>query len=166
VPRRTNAISYVWGNSAKTHSIIVDDSQLLVSANVCEILDQRTTIWSWRFLWIDAVCINQDDTKEKNERVRLMRRIYKTATQVTIFLGSALDAYDAQILRMKLALRIYFYSPSARHEAIMKPYYSQEDQQNRAVPKDWVALVRLFSNPWFERVWMVAYGGIYFDWGP
>ena len=38
-------------------------------------------------LWVDAVCINQSDIEERGHQVKLMRRIYKNATRVLIWIG-------------------------------------------------------------------------------
>lgn len=40
-----------------------------------------------RTLWIDAICINQSDEKEKNYQVPQMRRIYEQACHVVCWLG-------------------------------------------------------------------------------
>jgi hypothetical protein len=37
-----------------------------------------------RLLWVDAICINQNDTKEKNCQVPLMRTIYEKAIAVQV----------------------------------------------------------------------------------
>lgn len=42
-----------------------------------------------RYLWIDAICINQDDIAEKNSQVAMMAEIYKKATRVNIWLGES-----------------------------------------------------------------------------
>lgn len=42
-----------------------------------------------RVLWIDAICINQKDTDEKNIQIPLMGDIYKTASQVVVWLGAS-----------------------------------------------------------------------------
>jgi hypothetical protein len=38
-------------------------------------------------LWIDAICINQEDVQERNEQVRLMDSIYKLAANVRVWFG-------------------------------------------------------------------------------
>jgi hypothetical protein len=38
-------------------------------------------------LWIDAICINQKDTAERNEQVKQMGKIYKFAERVIVWLG-------------------------------------------------------------------------------
>lgn len=48
-----------------------------------------------RKLWIDAVCINQDDLMEKEEQIPLMATIYSTASRVVADLGPASEDSDA-----------------------------------------------------------------------
>jgi hypothetical protein len=45
-------------------------------------------------LWIDQICINQSDVKEKTEQVKVMGRIYRSAEQVRVWLGPAADGSD------------------------------------------------------------------------
>ncbi|KAF5868200.1 putative heterokaryon incompatibility protein [Botrytis fragariae] len=43
-------------------------------------------------IWIDAICINQNDNDEKNTQVRLMRDIYQKTERCLIWLGEFEDA--------------------------------------------------------------------------
>ncbi|EMT69299.1 Heterokaryon incompatibility protein 6, OR allele [Fusarium odoratissimum] len=45
-------------------------------------------------LWIDQICINQADNKEKGQQVAMMRIIYSAAKQVLVWLGPAQDGSD------------------------------------------------------------------------
>jgi Heterokaryon incompatibility protein (HET) len=40
-----------------------------------------------RLFWVDAICINQDDKLERSHQVGYMREIYKSAMNVTVWLG-------------------------------------------------------------------------------
>lgn len=48
---------------------------------------QECPVW----MWADAICINQQDDKEREVQVQMMRDIYGTAKIVTVFLGSGTD---------------------------------------------------------------------------
>jgi hypothetical protein len=50
-----------------------------------------------RKLWIDALCINQEDIAERNVQVQRMGNIYQTAKGVLIWLGEASDDCDVAI---------------------------------------------------------------------
>lgn len=41
-------------------------------------------------IWIDALCINQNDIQEQTEHVQVMGYIYKNATLVRIWLGDGI----------------------------------------------------------------------------
>lgn len=45
-------------------------------------------------LWVDAVCINQDDTKECNKQVAIMSFIYSRAETVIAWLGAKSYSHD------------------------------------------------------------------------
>lgn len=44
-----------------------------------------------RVLWVDALCINQPNDKERSEQVSFMRAIYSRARCVEIWLGDSFD---------------------------------------------------------------------------
>ncbi|KAF1993408.1 hypothetical protein P154DRAFT_417563, partial [Amniculicola lignicola CBS 123094] len=46
-----------------------------------------------RFLWIDALCVSQDDYMEKEKQVNRMGSIYREAKRVLIWLGQE-EEYD------------------------------------------------------------------------
>ncbi|KAE9378325.1 hypothetical protein N431DRAFT_528575 [Stipitochalara longipes BDJ] len=76
-------ISHRWENSTKTKTIVLNGRNLKVSPNVYNILRIRRPAFSSRLIWIDSVCINQEDSKEKSCQVRMMQTIYAKATRVT-----------------------------------------------------------------------------------
>jgi len=51
-------------------------------------------------IWVDALCINQDDVEGRNEQVKVMGRIYQGAERVRIWLGeeSGIEARAVQVL--------------------------------------------------------------------
>ncbi|KAI1453199.1 heterokaryon incompatibility protein-domain-containing protein [Annulohypoxylon moriforme] len=54
-----------------------------------------------RPIWIDALCINQADTAEKENQVKRMHEIFADAVNVKIWLGEANDSYRADSLRLR-----------------------------------------------------------------
>lgn len=82
------ALSYVWGDASNTEVILVDSSPVTITANLhnalLSIRDSSRTIR----LWVDAVCINQQNDGEKSIQVGMMSKIYSTAHHTIIYLGS------------------------------------------------------------------------------
>lgn len=83
------ALSYVWGSNTVPRYIRLDDKVLQITSNLYEGLLALRRESEPRHLWVDAVCINQRDTEERNQQVTLMGDIYMNASRVVIWLGNA-----------------------------------------------------------------------------
>lgn len=104
VPRYA-ALSYVWGPESK-RTIFVDDAAFYVRRNLLDALasivrrfedisaDERVferselAFETRKFLWIDAICIDQDKIDERNAQVSLMKQTYADAATVIVWLGT------------------------------------------------------------------------------
>ncbi|TGO55703.1 hypothetical protein BCON_0088g00340 [Botryotinia convoluta] len=85
------ALSYVWGSPADKRPILVNGIEMQVTQNLhTALIELRKSNWVRRRvnLWIDALCINQDDLDKREQQVKLMRDIYAMAWQVVASLGS------------------------------------------------------------------------------
>ncbi|KAF1933816.1 HET-domain-containing protein [Didymella exigua CBS 183.55] len=85
------AVSYTWANSrghvSLTSEIRCGGSTIAITEN-CEAALRRLRLRGRnRRLWIDAICIHQNDTEEKSHQVKLMSTIYSNAAQVLAYLG-------------------------------------------------------------------------------
>ena len=82
------ALSYHWGTDpSRAHSISVDASDLKVTNELHVALLHLRLPARPRKMWIDAICINQDDVTEKSQQVGIMRSIYQKARCTVIWLG-------------------------------------------------------------------------------
>lgn len=87
------ALSYVWGDPAKTDEIIIDGKRLPITASLYSALRQVQVQSTFDIrVWADAICINQQDLAERSTQVQLMRQIYHNARDVLIWLGSSSEA--------------------------------------------------------------------------
>jgi hypothetical protein len=86
-----NALSYTWGKPELTHQIWVNNAILPVTESLAVALRHLRQESEILILWVDAVCINQRDTDEKNHQVRQMAEVYRHAAQVFVWLGPAAD---------------------------------------------------------------------------
>ncbi|KAK3718490.1 hypothetical protein LTR37_004994 [Vermiconidia calcicola] len=82
------ALSYTWGSSSESKTMQIDKRHSInITDNLFRALRRMRGHLLSRTLWIDAVCINQDDGSEKSSQVQMMGRIYKSATTVLVWLG-------------------------------------------------------------------------------
>ncbi len=85
------ALSYCWGEQADRLAIFCDGQPLKATRNLEAALRCLRRASQCRLLWVDAVCINQDDTPEKESQVSIMREIYRKASNVIVWLGEEGD---------------------------------------------------------------------------
>lgn len=107
------AISYVWGDSKLRAGIQLDSRKVNVPLNTFKALHAVRLPRRPRVLWIDALCINQDDLDERNQQVALMCQIYRASIRNLICLGDEdpmtrrafatvdLIACEAEVARME-----------------------------------------------------------------
>lgn len=84
-----HAISYVWGSSVDPREVLVNGHNVKVTNNLHSLLKclRRNGKVRQFLLWIDALCINQEDLDERAEQVQIMGSIYAEALNVHIWMG-------------------------------------------------------------------------------
>ncbi|KAK3362198.1 heterokaryon incompatibility protein-domain-containing protein [Lasiosphaeria ovina] len=120
------SLSYMWGSDDNKQPIYVDSDELYVTVNLHAALSHLRHCFLERILWVDAICINQDDKDEKG------RQIYR----VIVWLGEAADGSDQALENIRAA-------------ADEEPANSLADKTNR---KD---ILTLLERGWFERIWVL-----------
>lgn len=84
------ALSYAWGEPVLSDTLCLDGrGSHAITANLRQCLVSLRKADETRVLWVDAVCINQNDTREKERQVALMGKIYQAAQRALIWLGGS-----------------------------------------------------------------------------
>ncbi|KAK8155746.1 heterokaryon incompatibility protein-domain-containing protein [Phyllosticta citrichinensis] len=116
-------------------------------------------------IWIDALCINQDNTPEKMAQVEIMKRIYASAQSTIVWPGVedqetrlAVQALDMLLNYPHLVSLIApRYKPSApilrQHNATLRE--AIEAPYSKLVRRRFEALNYLIKRAWFSRIWIV-----------
>ena len=106
-------------------------------------------------MWIDEICINQDDKGERGRQVQIFHRIYAKAEKVLIWLGSGSEDSDEA---MNFFPRMMSHLSDKRSkQEITDPDLPSPNQAAYKTPK-MIALNNLLSRPWFSRVWTLQEG--------
>lgn len=88
------ALSYAWTEHKATHLIYLNGTQVIVRPNLFNYLKlmhrERDSDW----IFIDALCINQADVKERESQVSLMGDVYRSAREVIAWVGSSGDLLE------------------------------------------------------------------------
>lgn len=157
------ALSYVWGDETANKEIQIASptasrldphkprenrrlhydvhigrfwKKLLIRPNLHSALqhlrDDKRTV----YLWVDALCINQDDTAERNEQVRKMAQIYSRASNVCVWLGTG----------NLLSQTAFEFVP-----VLLAETYIDEHPDGQTFFESWYALAEVMRNRWFSR---------------
>ncbi|KAI0409933.1 heterokaryon incompatibility protein-domain-containing protein [Xylaria palmicola] len=137
-----HALSYNWGPELVSRTLTIDGHPYGIWENLWEFWDHLYTCEdlgrrsgdsdgsSEIYLWIDQICIDQDNDQERNHQVELMTSIYRRAESVVIWVGSE------------------------DHES----WRAVDFIQNRYAPWDRVvarAVTAFFARPYWSRLWIV-----------
>jgi len=85
------ALSYVWGDSSNKLQIRLGGCPFHITRNLYTALRYLRKPDETRVMWIDALCINQGNIKERSHQVTLMNKIFSCATQVICWLATSDD---------------------------------------------------------------------------
>jgi hypothetical protein len=130
-----DALSYTWSGPAKPRSISIGEHDLPVTLNLHEALSRLRHRSIERIIWVDAVCINQEDKKERAQQVQFMAKIYNQANRVVVWLGEAADYSDLALEEIRVAGR----------------KKSTNSSNNESIRR---AVLALLQRPWFRRIWV------------
>jgi hypothetical protein len=146
-----------------------DGKPARISTGLRDVLDRIRDSEKSRILWADALCINQQDDKERASQVKLMGLIYWKAQRVHIWLGPgkyehgsrALNTASAVDLIKKPDVPRHQRSPSKSNSSISKWLkWGPRNNSETLHHQQWNDLSSMFERPWFKRVWVVQELGL------
>ncbi|RSM10019.1 hypothetical protein CDV31_007425 [Fusarium ambrosium] len=139
------AVSYTWGgedgDGTLRHPIYIGDHWdiLLQTRNCCAMLRYLRPSRGIRMVWVDAICINQEDMQERGDQVAKMGQLYTGCSQVFLWLGDD----------------IAFRKPGVYPPRL--PLHELENLEELQLPsrKERVNIRSLFERRYFSRVWII-----------
>ncbi|MCJ1406586.1 hypothetical protein MMC19_000652 [Ptychographa xylographoides] len=161
------AFSYTWGDASNTVQIQVNGQRLDITVNLAKYLKCSRNYQKEPYsVWADAICINQADVIERNQQVRRMKDIYDKAESVLAWLEPSYHSKLAvQVTRIIWEGFTQSQGLPDNLENIMakswQPYAVQVAPQLLGLgkfpfdPHPWTAIATMFSNPWWERTWII-----------
>lgn len=132
-PHLYSALSYVWGCPEKTQYISIGSRNLSITANLHAALSRLRDNFLERILWVDAICIDQGNLRERGIQVQSMAMIYNMASCVVVWLGESESNSDRAI------------------EEINKAAAGKHIEDNQTVHQ---AVFQLLQREWFKRIWV------------
>ncbi|KAH4938344.1 hypothetical protein HBH74_056200 [Parastagonospora nodorum] len=140
------ALSYTWGNNDTKNPIQIDGKRFIAFGNAQDALVELRDAISPRRIWIDAICINQEDLEEKQHQILLMKAVYEKASRVVIWFPRPRGNAD---LAVDLLNEL-----NEQHDAGTHTVQSMQGiHRTRMRSSEWTALRDFLHHPWWRRVW-------------
>jgi hypothetical protein len=141
------ATSYVWGPPSHAGGATINGQpRPILSSALSFIKAMLSEHWRQKFppdktwWWMDSICINQKDDRERSAQVQLMSTIYPRARRTVIWLGEESEDSDRAM---------NFLSTLSTLDPLRDPLDSDIAED----AKSWAAVANLLRREWFERGW-------------
>jgi hypothetical protein len=152
------AISYFWAEVSGTATIELNGALVDIPGSAAKVLRQFRLLSSSRILWIDALCINQEDLNERSQQVALMGQVYRSSQGTLAWLGDS-DGATERTLRTLNRISNEFYNPIYGSDpGISDDRKGTElsDEFDKVLEDDDVqSALDFYRRPWFSRVWVI-----------
>ena len=137
-PGEYEALSYAWETWEPSSSVLFHGQHFKVTPSLASALQALRYVSKLRYLWVDAICINQEDLVERNIQVPLMANIMESAKHVCIWLGE--EDEDSHLA----------FSPYHR---VLEFHDIQRLISDDLMLRQSIALSGLAQRRWFHRRW-------------
>lgn len=136
-------LSYQWGAPGRGLVIQLDGEEFRIQRNLWLFLRQLRYYGHFH-LWVDAICINQNDIAERGQQVQLMNRIYPSAARVLVWLGDAADYSDAAFQFLQYINNAHASANVYNTPKVYRSLFGDEDEAHI-----WVALGKLCERDYW-----------------
>ncbi|CAK1360676.1 uncharacterized protein RHO25_003965 [Cercospora beticola] len=148
------AISYTWGNH-NTRTAVIDGEPVQIRYNAYYALRQVQLHHRQIHIWIDSICINQNNDAEKSAQVAIMFQIYEQAAHVAACLG--VQFKDAEwlftVVRcLEPLLGRARWAPNLQ-AALTEAFFPEHEEPLGL--RLLAAILALDKHPYWKRIWVV-----------
>ena len=156
------ALSYAWGDGNLCQTIFCSNSAIKITQSLFDALIHLRHPEATRKLWVDALCIDQNNNDEKTEQIPHMKDIYQHADQVVIWLGLADKSTIRALDLIRLAANCLWQEcgqsmPTRDVSRFMAPFSDKRNRQWGFPPRkdmeSWLSVAAFFKRSWFYRCW-------------
>ncbi|KAI9646426.1 hypothetical protein NHQ30_004418 [Ciborinia camelliae] len=158
---RYEALSYTWGsmeNPVTVHVLGEISTKMQIGASLATALRQLRYTNKSRTMWVDSICINQNDIPERNHEIERMRNIFSLGTRTIIWLGEEADDSTIALSTIEYYAQQVEYIGGGLVASTPGTKLIEWRHSNYRLPYDtrtWSSIRALFQRPWFSRVWVL-----------
>jgi hypothetical protein len=148
------AVSYVWGSDVRDQQILCDGHVLSITANLSSVLRRVRLPDAPRKLWVDLICINQEDLEEKGYQVAIMGQIYRRASRVLVLIGSDDGDHGGLVCSLvdDVCAMVKRTLPHIQEDWNTFPHFDATEPLREDLR--WESVGLLLKDVWFTRGWV------------
>lgn len=151
-------VSYVWGpKSRRKHALHTPVGRLTITEPLYFTLKKLRKRHKSEVLWVDAICINQDDDNEKTEQVKMLAQIFQNSAQTLGFIQDNGESKEVIEMLMQVRAREVLCEDSVDWPRNLPT--CPKGWNKRGLPPSldpiWSKTADFFRNDWFRRVWII-----------
>jgi hypothetical protein len=151
------ALSYTWGNTVIPKIIACNGLSFKIHLNAWHALVDLRYEDKPRVLWVDAICINQQDNEDKNHYVPMMRVIYERASRVCVWM-QPVHVDMANVLNIVSKVSAIGEKDELEPEKSLLAV-TAADLTAQGLPSVndpvWKSIDLLLWSSWFNRIWII-----------
>ena len=159
-------LSYVWGEPSFTDSILIEGSVVRITPALACALHHLRFADRPRKLWVDAICIDQDNIAERNQQVAIMSNIYQKSKTTLAWFGAGNDIENhalEELVSISKTPDRYGYDGSLGVNGVDGTEFLDKEKIAKLGPEVIEVVEKatesradlIYSNAWFERLWIV-----------
>ncbi|KAK0720156.1 heterokaryon incompatibility protein-domain-containing protein [Lasiosphaeris hirsuta] len=144
-------------SDSRLFPISCDGQTMLITANLHDALrNMKRRAPGLKYLWVDAMCVDQENLSERNAQVAMMAKTFVAATSVIVWLGpedqfttdaiAAIDGISSMPKSVWKKIGYTDFFSDRWHEAV---------DIERVTYANWLGFLALIRRPWFRRAWVV-----------
>ncbi|KAL8847855.1 MAG: hypothetical protein Q9221_007106 [Calogaya cf. arnoldii] len=173
------ALSYAWGNASDVRDIFIEANpptrpelreredtdgiewrRLRVTKNLFEALKHLRLEGRPKIMWIDAICVDQQNLEERCHQILRMPDIYTLAAGVIAWLGPESDDSSVAMktienLGSRITVNWDLQTMVPAPEGDFNPDSEQSYHAVAPSAQVWIAIHHLLGRAWFERLWII-----------
>lgn len=132
------AVSYTWAGQIPDQAVACNGKEMLVTVNALQALKRLRRRMLPRYLWLDAICIDQANAVEKSSQISNMSKIYENAKVV-----AACMPHDDEHSQTKDFIAAY---DKLRNESTAEGLDPEDS---------YIKLFAFLNNKYWERIWTI-----------
>ncbi|OAQ97030.1 hypothetical protein LLEC1_07977 [Akanthomyces lecanii] len=145
------ALSYVWGAQISSRRVYCDGKLLVIGFNLDSALRHLRHRSRPVILWVDALCIDQNNVTERNHQVSLMRSIFRSAEETIVHLGDLGGNVSRSAWNFLERQSSWALNDNGERDA-SRPAMLEESTEFRGDLHD--VFHDVLCRDWFTRVWV------------